>query len=252
MGFFLLVLALTLEIAHGGKKNKGDKGGHEKLCKKSGTILKKCQNKGWSGDNAGYSCRNKPEKPVKKKKRGGKKFARKCEKALDVLVKESCDPWCGAKPVNGGWSEFGDWSACSEDCGGGTQTRTRTCTNPSPANGGAECQGEETETRDCNTQACPEPEPTEEEMMESCKQQGKRILGSPLSPPYYDGLGSFAGCYQKCKQLADCHAFVWVENTQGTVKRCFVKAAGYAEPTPETVDGRISAALEMCCMDNSC
>ena len=152
---------------------------------------------GWSADNAGYSCRNKPEKPVKKKKRGGKKFARKCEKALDVLVKESCDPWCGAKPgvqklklsslrdpitttedlihsvryhksqtsrplpkndnfsVNGGWSEFGDWSACSEDCGGGTQTRTRTCTNPSPANGGAECQGEETETRDCNTQACP-------------------------------------------------------------------------------------------------
>merc|ERR1712176_1584251 len=98
----------------------------------------------------------------------------------------------------------------------------------------------------------PEPEPTEEEMMATCRQDGKRILGSPLSPPFYDGLGTFAGCYQKCKQLADCHAFVWVENTQGTVKRCFVKAAGYAEPTPETVEGRISAALEMCCMDNSC
>jgi len=29
------------------------------------------------------------------------------------------------QPVNGGWS---DWSACSAECGGGTQTRT--CNNP--------------------------------------------------------------------------------------------------------------------------
>ena len=53
-------------------------------------------------------------------------------------------------PVNGGWSEFGDWSTCSADCGGGTQTRTRTCTNPAPANGGADCTGESTETQSCN------------------------------------------------------------------------------------------------------
>ena len=56
--------------------------------------------------------------------------------------------------VDGGWSDFGDWSECSAECGGGTQTRTRTCTNPAPANGGAGCEGDSTETRKCNSQEC--------------------------------------------------------------------------------------------------
>ena len=56
--------------------------------------------------------------------------------------------------VDGGYSDFGDWSECSAECGGGTQTRSRTCTNPAPANGGADCVGDSTETRECNTQAC--------------------------------------------------------------------------------------------------
>ena len=56
--------------------------------------------------------------------------------------------------IDGGWSDFGDWSECSAECGGGTQTRTRTCTNPAPANGGADCEGDSTETRDCNTDKC--------------------------------------------------------------------------------------------------
>ena len=57
--------------------------------------------------------------------------------------------------VDGGYSDFEDWSECSAECGGGTQTRTRTCTNPAPAHGGADCVGDSTETRECNTQACP-------------------------------------------------------------------------------------------------
>ena len=57
--------------------------------------------------------------------------------------------------VDGGFSDFGDWSKCSAECGGGTQTRTRTCTNPAPARGGADCVGDSSETRDCNTQGCP-------------------------------------------------------------------------------------------------
>ena len=57
--------------------------------------------------------------------------------------------------VDGGWSDFGVWSECSETCGGGTQSRSRTCSNPAPAHGGAECQGVESETQNCNTQACP-------------------------------------------------------------------------------------------------
>ena len=57
--------------------------------------------------------------------------------------------------VDGKWTEFVDWSECSATCGGGTQTRTRTCTNPAPAHGGSDCQGESSETQDCNTQDCP-------------------------------------------------------------------------------------------------
>ena len=54
----------------------------------------------------------------------------------------------GAAPaVDGGWSA---WSACTETCGGGTQTRT--CTNPAPVGTGAPCDGSGSET--CNTQAC--------------------------------------------------------------------------------------------------
>lgn len=50
-------------------------------------------------------------------------------------------------PVDGGWSEFGPWSACVD----GLQVRTRTCTNPSPSNGGKPCQGPSTEYQSCKT-----------------------------------------------------------------------------------------------------
>ena len=56
--------------------------------------------------------------------------------------------------VDGGYSDFGDWSECSAECGGGTQTRTRTCTNPAPENGGADCVEDCSETRECNEQGC--------------------------------------------------------------------------------------------------
>ncbi|XP_078578186.1 mucin-like protein [Branchiostoma floridae x Branchiostoma japonicum] len=57
----------------------------------------------------------------------------------------------GPCPVDGGWSDWGAWSACSVTCGNGTETRERTCNNPAPANGGAGCVGETHDTRACNT-----------------------------------------------------------------------------------------------------
>ncbi|MCR4279141.1 MAG: thrombospondin type-1 domain-containing protein [Candidatus Zambryskibacteria bacterium] len=50
-------------------------------------------------------------------------------------------------PVNGGWSA---WGACSEICGGGTQTKT--CTNPAPLCGGTNCSGSNSQA--CNTGVC--------------------------------------------------------------------------------------------------
>lgn len=44
-------------------------------------------------------------------------------------------------PVDGAWSTWGSFSACSRTCGGGNRTRERTCTDPAPAGDGAQCQG---------------------------------------------------------------------------------------------------------------
>ena len=57
--------------------------------------------------------------------------------------------------VDGGWSGFEAWSQCSAECGGGSQTRSRFCSNPAPAFGGAVCDGNAQESRECNTQPCP-------------------------------------------------------------------------------------------------
>ncbi|KAL9952092.1 hypothetical protein ACROYT_G039299 [Oculina patagonica] len=56
--------------------------------------------------------------------------------------------------VDGGWSNFGNWSECSVTCGDGQQERSRTCTNPPPSNGGAECSGSDKETKPCNNGPC--------------------------------------------------------------------------------------------------
>ncbi|KAK6176120.1 hypothetical protein SNE40_014463 [Patella caerulea] len=71
-----------------------------------------------------------------------------------------CNP--GPCPVNGGWSDFGDWgdiTDCSRTCGGGEgiRTRHRACTNPAPLYDGAECEGDTSEETsvDCAPDPCP-------------------------------------------------------------------------------------------------
>ncbi|XP_065056205.1 uncharacterized protein LOC135684538 [Rhopilema esculentum] len=64
---------------------------------------------------------------------------------------------CGTAPcpVDGGFTEWSLFGACSKTCGGGIMTRTRNCTNPEPANGGKDCDGATVENKACNEQACP-------------------------------------------------------------------------------------------------
>ena len=60
-------------------------------------------------------------------------------------------------PVNGGYSEWGNYSQCSTSCGDGKKQRQRTCTNPAPQFKGKDCSrlGDPVQLETCNIQPCP-------------------------------------------------------------------------------------------------
>merc|ERR1719310_869972 len=60
----------------------------------------------------------------------------------------------GLNAIDGGWSDWTSWGACSASCGGGTQTKSRACNNPLPFNNGAQCSGEAMQEQACNTDEC--------------------------------------------------------------------------------------------------
>jgi len=68
-----------------------------------------------------------------------------------LKLADSCSP----RPVDGSWGSWTAWSSCSQSCGGGTETRQRLCDSPAPAHGGADCHGDGSEQRQCNTRPCP-------------------------------------------------------------------------------------------------
>ncbi|XP_055948498.1 hemicentin-1-like isoform X2 [Argiope bruennichi] len=57
-------------------------------------------------------------------------------------------------PVDGKWSEWSSWTACSVTCGIGIRSRSRTCNNPDPFYGGKECPGDTEEFEECGDEAC--------------------------------------------------------------------------------------------------
>jgi len=57
-------------------------------------------------------------------------------------------------PINGGWTAFDAWSACSKSCDGGETMRARTCTKPAPQFGGKPCPNHAKETKNCNSHVC--------------------------------------------------------------------------------------------------
>ena len=58
-------------------------------------------------------------------------------------------------PVDGGWSEWSAFGACSVSCGEGNRTRVRFCNEPVPAFGGETCDGDSIETATCRSFLCP-------------------------------------------------------------------------------------------------
>ena len=59
--------------------------------------------------------------------------------------------------VDGYFASWGQWSSCSETCGGGQRTRWRNCTASAHNNGTADCSmlGPSNETEVCNIGSCP-------------------------------------------------------------------------------------------------
>lgn len=58
--------------------------------------------------------------------------------------------------IDGGWSRWSSWRACSHKCGGGFRMRERSCDSPTPKYGGVTCRGDYYESSACNTGRCPE------------------------------------------------------------------------------------------------
>ena len=51
---------------------------------------------------------------------------------------------------HGGWTEWSQWSGCSQTCGMGLKTRSRHCGNPAPAYGGKVCIGRDVDEQYCD------------------------------------------------------------------------------------------------------
>ncbi|XP_066252226.1 A disintegrin and metalloproteinase with thrombospondin motifs 7 [Euwallacea similis] len=62
--------------------------------------------------------------------------------------------------IDGGWGEWSSWSECSRTCGSGVSLMSRECDHPTPTAGGKFCVGERKRYRICNTDPCPEGQPT--------------------------------------------------------------------------------------------
>ena len=73
---------------------------------------------------------------------------------LGIEIKECNTQPC---PINGGYSEWTEFSHCTVSCGNGTRQRTRSCSNPQPRHGGSNCShlGSNIEVVSCNTNFCP-------------------------------------------------------------------------------------------------
>ena len=61
--------------------------------------------------------------------------------------------------VDGGYSEWSEWSSCSSECGDGKKNRTRNCSNPEPGHLGKTCLqqnlGPWREEENCKDKECP-------------------------------------------------------------------------------------------------
>ncbi|XP_068167775.1 netrin receptor UNC5D-like isoform X2 [Antennarius striatus] len=64
------------------------------------------------------------------------------------VQKITCNALC---PIDGGWDEWSDWTACSSQC---ERQRTRECNSPTPRHRGKMCDGNSEATENCTDGLC--------------------------------------------------------------------------------------------------
>ncbi|XP_067660332.1 sushi, von Willebrand factor type A, EGF and pentraxin domain-containing protein 1-like [Haliotis asinina] len=121
---------------------------------------------------------------------------------------------CQQRIVNGVWSSWRDWSACSVACGDGLRTRSRSCDSPPPVPEGKDCPGPATETQTCNTLDCPD-----------CSLSQLTLgYGNAVRGPECNGSGGALDCRPVCQEglfttrhqitLYTCRGGYWTPSTK--------------------------------------